>query len=94
MKSRGAEFVMDTTPFSYIMKAYNCKGPNWILLLLDVEERFGFSLRLSVQLGCRLVAITPQDSSRQWYNKNWLELLFKNGSSTVDQVLFYCYSYI
>jgi hypothetical protein len=77
---------MDTTTIHHIITAYNPKPPNWIPLLVDLEDHLGFSLRLSVQSGLCLLCVITNEASRLWYHENWLNVLFRNETSSSEEV--------
>ena len=67
--------VLDVTQISYILQCYNPRPSNWLPLLVDVQERHGFSLRLACFSGMRLLCVIPNEPSRKWNQDNWLTSL-------------------
>jgi len=87
------ELVLDVTPISYIIRSYNPNPTNWLSLLVDVNENHGFSLRLSVVTGLRLLCWIPDHTSATWWLENWCNALLRIPSISAEQVLFHFFTF-
>ena len=90
-KNRGAELVMDVAPIATILRACNPQGLNYLPLVIDVHERHGFSLRLCVHAGFRLLSVISNDASLQWYRERWFSCISKLATVTCDKVCIWIY---
>jgi hypothetical protein len=78
IKTSGNTFILDSSDIGTIIRAWNPNNPTYIPVFFDPEDASGFSLRLCVELGYRLLCVITPAESRVWMQNNWLALLVKN----------------
>jgi hypothetical protein len=87
IKTTGNTFILDSSDIAAIIQTWNPNKPAYLPLLLDPEDTAaGFSLRLCVELGYRLLCVITPTESRKWFQTNWMALLVKNLTISQEQV--------
>jgi hypothetical protein len=78
---------LDSSDIAAVIQAWNPNKLSYLPLFLDLENTAtGFSLRLCVELGYRLLCIVTPAESRKWLQTNWMALLVKNLTISQEQV--------